>query len=278
MADGLNYSVWRDEHSAILDSLKDKRFLMTYSGGKDSSLILYFIQKAADEFGFNFETHAVPFPAYVLNAEATEKLNHYWQERGIRINWHQVPVSDEKLKEALEQKISPCMVCNQTKKGVLMQFFKESKLPLNQAVIVINYSLWDLVSATVEHILGGIYRDEKKADRFKGKTSTDRFIETSQRFYPLLTINRGLSVFKPLIRYNDQDILQAIEKYGIPVTSTTCRFHEYRPKRWFAKYYHAMGLRYDYESVLAFAKECLQLPDRSYFEKIDLKKYLSAVF
>ena len=189
MTDCLDYSVWRDEHSAILDCLKDKRFLMTFSGGKDSSLILHFIQKAAGEFGFSFETHAVPFPAYVLNAEETEKLNAYWQERGVRVIWHQVPVSDEKLKDALEQKISPCMICNQTKKEVLMNFFKESQLPLNQAVIIVNYSLWDLVSATVEHILGGIYRDEKKVGGFKGKTPKERFIETSQRFYPLLTIN-----------------------------------------------------------------------------------------
>jgi len=278
MADGLNYSVWRDEHNAILEGLKNKRFLMTFSGGKDSSLMLYFIQKAADEFGFSFETHAVPFPAYVLNAAATEKLNRYWKEGGIRIIWHPVSVPDENLKDAVEQKISPCLICNQTKKEVLMRFFKESQLPLSQTVIIVNYSLWDLVSATMEHILGGIYRDEKKIDWFKGKTPRERFIETSQRFYPLLTINRGLTVFKPLIKYNDQDILQAIQKYRIPITSTTCQFHEYRPKRWFAKYYHAMGLRYDYDSVLAFAKESLQLPDRSYFEQIDLKKYLSSVF
>jgi tRNA(Ile)-lysidine synthase TilS/MesJ len=278
MADSLNYSVWRDEHKAILEDLKDKCFLMTYSGGKDSSLILHFIQKAADEFGFNFETHAVPFPAYVLTADEIEKLNGYWQERGIRIIWHPVPVSDEKLKDALEREISPCTICNQTKKRVLIQFFKESQLALDQTVIIINYSLWDLVSATVEHILGGIYRDEKEVGGFKGKTPKERFIETSQRFYPLLTINRGLNVFKPLIKYNDQDILQAMKTYRIPVTSKTCRFHEYRPKRWFAKYYHAMGLRYDYESVLAFAKEALQLPEKSYFEQIDLKKYLRAVF
>jgi tRNA(Ile)-lysidine synthase TilS/MesJ len=251
---------------------------MTYSGGKDSSLVLYFIQKAADEFGFRFETHAVPFPKHVLTADETEKLNRYWQEKGVRIIWHEVSVQDEKLKDAADRKIMPCMICNQTKKEVLMNFFKESRMPLNQTVIIVNYSLWDLASATMEHILGGIYRDEKKVHRFKEKTSRERFIETSQRFYPLLTIDKGLTIFKPLITYNDQDILQAIQQLRIPVTSTTCRFHEYRPKRWFAKYYHAMELQFDYDSVLAFAKESLQLPDISYFEKIDLKKYLSAVF
>ena len=278
MADGLKYSEWRKDHETILGGLKDKHVLMTYSGGKDSSLILYFMQQAANEFGFSFKTHAVGFPKHVLTIDETKKLNAYWEERGVPIIWHQVPVADDSLEDAIEQGISPCMVCNQTKKKVLLSFFKESRSPLDQTVIIVNYSLWDLVSATVEHILGGIYRSEKEISKHKGKTPGERFLETSQRFYPMLTINRGLTVFKPMIRYNDQDILAGIHDYSIPVTSTTCRFHEHRPKRWFATYYHAMGLRYDYDSVLAFAKESLQLPERSYFEQIDLKKYLSAVF
>lgn len=278
MTDCLDYAAWRNDHERILAGLKDKRVLMTYSGGKDSSLILYFIQKAADEFGFSFETHALPFPQHVFTAHEREKLNRYWQEKGVPIIWHEVSVPDEALQDALDRKITPCMLCNQTKKEVLLNFFKKSRLPLNQTVIIVNYSLWDLVSATVEHILGGVYRDEKKVERFKGKTPGERFIETSQRFYPLLTINHGLTIFKPLITYNDQDILQAIQKYRIPVTSITCRFHEHRPKRWFAKYYHAMDLQFDYASVLAFAEGSLQLQDISYFEKIDLKKYLGAVF
>ena len=278
MSDYLDYSLWRDDHGNILGQLKDKRVLMTYSGGKDSSIILHFIQKAADEFGFNFETHAVPFPAHVLTEDEIARLDRYWRERGIAITWHQVQVADEKLAEALERRINPCAACNQIKKGFLLDFFRDSNIALGQTVIIVNYSLWDLVSATVEHVLGGIYKDPKTSNLLRGKNPEERFIETFQRFYPMLTIKRGLSVFKPLIKYNDQDILQAIQAYGIPITQTTCRFHEHRPKRWFSKYYHAMELRFDYDSVLNFAKEALRLPDCSYFEEIDLKKYLRTVF
>ncbi|MEJ2095672.1 MAG: hypothetical protein P8Y38_00715 [Deltaproteobacteria bacterium] len=62
----LTYSVWRDDHQDILEKLKHKQVLMTYSGGKDSSIILHFIQRAAEEFDFSFETHAVPFPSHVF--------------------------------------------------------------------------------------------------------------------------------------------------------------------------------------------------------------------
>jgi tRNA(Ile)-lysidine synthase TilS/MesJ len=274
----LNYSLWKDDHKTILDNLKHKQVLMTYSGGKDSSIILSFIQKAAQEFDFNFETHAVPFPHHVFFENEQEKLDRYWQKRGISIHWHQGRNGDEKLAEALENQINPCTICNQTKKEILVRFFKENKIALDQTVIIVNYSLWDLVSATTEHILNNIYRDPVRSNTLAGKKPEDRFIETSQRFYPFLTIDKGLIIFKPLIKYNDQDILQAVEDEKIPVTETICRYHEYRPKRWFAKYYHAAQLRFDYDGVLAFAKKSLNLPESAYFENIDLNKYLGTVF
>ena len=278
MSENLNYERWEKDHVSILKDLKNKHVLVTFSGGKDSSLVLEFIRQAADAYRFGFEAHAVVFPAYVLSEEEIERLDRYWLERDVRIVWHRVPVADEKLKEALDNHIVPCMVCNQTKKEVLVNFFKEARLPLDQTVLIVNYSLWDLVSATVEHLLGGVYRDGSKLDKFKGKTSRERFLETSQRFYPLLRVHHGLTIFKPLIRYNDQDIMRAVQSYGIPVTERTCQFHEHRPKRWFAKYYHAVGLEFDYNRVLDFAKGSLHLPEKSFFERIDLNQYLKAVF
>ena len=274
----LTYSVWRDDHQDILEKLKHKQVLMTYSGGKDSSIILHFIQRAAEEFDFSFETHAVPFPSHVFPENEKQRLDRYWQERGIWIHWHRGRNGDEKLAEALEKKINPCTVCNQTKKEILVGFFRENDVALDRTVIVVNYSLWDLVSATVEHLLNAIYKDPLRSETLAGKKSEERFLETSQRFYPVLSIDKGLIIFKPLIKYNDQDILQAVDDEKIPITGVTCRYHEYRPKRWFAKYYHATHLRFDYDSVLAFARQSLKLPESAYFETIDLKKYLGTVF
>ena len=62
MADGLNYSVWRDEHNAILEGLKNKRFLMTFSGGKDSIVMLRLAEKA-------FRPGRFPFPLVHIDTE-----------------------------------------------------------------------------------------------------------------------------------------------------------------------------------------------------------------
>lgn len=272
----LDYAVWKDDNKRILESLSDRKVFMTYSGGKDSSLILHFLQNASEEFHFNFETHAIPFPSNILMKEI-DKLNRYWEDRGIIIMWHDVSVSDIKLTEALDQKVSPCLICNQTKKNVLRNYLRDSDLKLSSAVIVMNYSLWDLVSATIEHILGEIYSDKKKSNMLQGKKPEERFIEISQRFYPLLTISNGPTIIKPLIKYNDQEILNSISTYNIPIASTKCEFNLYRPKRWFATYYNSMGLQFSYDDVFNFAKKAFNLPDISYYERLDIKKYLKSV-
>ena len=55
MKSRLNYSAWKTNNQAILEDLSDKKVMISYSGGKDSSVVLYLIRKAAKEFGFSYE-------------------------------------------------------------------------------------------------------------------------------------------------------------------------------------------------------------------------------
>ena len=48
MKSRFNYSTWKASNQAILENLSDKKVLISYSGGKDSSVVLYLIQKAAE--------------------------------------------------------------------------------------------------------------------------------------------------------------------------------------------------------------------------------------
>jgi hypothetical protein len=150
------------------------------------------------------------------------------------------------------------------------------KLPLEAGtlVIVMSYSLWDLVSATIEHTLGAVYGSAETSSRVRHKSTQERFYETAQRFYPLLKLQDGLSIFKPLIYYNDQDIKRVLSEEGIPLLTTTCHYKQYRPKRLFAQYYEQMGLRFDFEKVLRFAQTALHLPDENFFTQMGEDSYL----
>jgi len=248
--------------------------MVFFSGGKDSSVVLYFIQQAGQEYGFSFETHAGIFPQHVFTAADRKNIDQYWNDRGVNINWHPVPESDDQLAAALAEGVSPCLICNTTKKKQLMDYFKGSVIDMESLVIIMSYSLWDLVSATIEHILGASYPAADTTPALRTKSIDERFFETSQRFYPLLKLSDGFSVFKPLIQYNDQDILGIISRERIPIVSTQCRYREYRPKRLFAQYYERMNLYFDFDRVLDFAKTSLHLPEKNFFTQMEKERYL----
>jgi len=213
----ITYEKWRSDNKIELQKLEGKDVIVAFSGGKDSSVVLHFLDLARKTYKFNLEAGGIIIPEHVLTSDERNRLNRYWENRGINILWHSVNDADKKLNEAPGQGISPCLICNRTKKNELMDYFRRTRPNLEKVVMVVSYSLWDLASATIEHITGGIYADGSLSAAVKGKQPEDRFLEIAQRFYPLIKLKGGLSVFKPLIYYNDQDILETVKENDLPV-------------------------------------------------------------
>jgi tRNA(Ile)-lysidine synthase TilS/MesJ len=275
--DRLSYPEWKQRHQKAIESLSGKSVMMFFSGGKDSSVALHFLQHAGKEFGFTFDTHAGVFPHHGYPSSERDKLDQYWKNRGISINWHDVRESDDRLAAALEEGVSPCLICNTAKKRALMDYIKTQGIDMNSLVIVMSYSLWDIVSASIEHILGAVFSAKEATPAFRHKSAEERYLETFQRFYPMLRMPAGFSIFKPLIYYNDQDIGGVLKSEGIPVLSTTCDYRQYRPKRLFAQYYERMNLQFDFKEVFDFAQKALNLPAESHFTQMGGEHYLNKV-
>ena len=274
MIESLNYSIWKKDNRSILEDFSHKRILVAYSGGKDSSVILHFLQKAAEDFGFRFEAHAALFPHHVLTEMEVSKLDGYWNKRGVDIKWHDVSVPDEQLEQALRGGVNPCLICKQSKKKKILNNFIQSNSQWENLVVIMSYSLWDLVSATVEQLLGAVYCNSEHTDLSQKDNSEERFLETFQRFYPLLKLKNGLTIFKPLIRYNDQEINEVVSGNEIPLADNPCRYKAYRPKRFFEKYYDANNMRFEFEKVLDFVKKTFNFPEISQFEDLELEAYV----
>lgn len=273
----VDYSEWRELHRQILDSFRGRKLMMFFSGGKDSSVALHLIQEAGEEFGFSLEVHAGIFPKHVFTPADRERIDGYWSGRGIHIRWHEVQESDERLDAALSEGTSPCLICNTAKKKELMGYLREREPAFKDLVIVMCYSLWDLVSGTIEHILGSVYASADSSPAIRHKSAQERYFEMFQRFYPILRLKEGLSVFKPLIRYNDQQIRSVLSREGIPILSTRCSYRAYRPKRHFAEYYERINLEFDFERLQGFARTALHLPDERFFSEIGEDRYLKKV-
>jgi hypothetical protein len=273
----ITYEKWIYDNKKDLQQLAGKDLIMAYSGGKDSTVVLHFLNQARKTFKFKLEARGIVIPEHVLTVDERDRLDQFWEGEGLTINWHSIVNGDKKLDEAPEQGISPCLVCNRTKKTELMNYFRHTKPDLEKVVMVVSYSLWDLVSATIEHITGGIYAESGLSNAVQGKQPEDRFMEIAQRFYPLIRLQSGLTVFKPLIYYNDQDIIETIKENNLPITQPTCNHKEYRPKRGFALFYHKMDHHFKYDKVLQFAQDALNIPELSFFSEMSTETYLKEV-
>jgi len=268
MSSAIDYHQWKEEHRSILEAFCDRNVLMLFSGGKDSSLAMDFILRAKREFGFDFSAHAGAYPVHRYPDIEKKRIESYWNKRGVEIHWHDLGETDEYIKN----EVNPCLQCQKLRKQMLKTVLTNTIDSWESLVLVTSYSLWDIVSYSIEHILNDLFSNSVSAENNK------RFIETAQRFYPLLKMKEGYTVFSPLVSYNANDIVKVLEQVGIPTLSIPCKYKEFRPKRILEKYYERMGMRFDYKQVFDFARRSLGLTDITTYTSIDRDEYLSNVF
>ncbi len=271
MTSRLSYSQWKNQHKPFLETLPSKHVFLLFSGGNDSSVAMDFILKAGKEFGFDFEAHAGAFPVHRYSEEETDRLSSYWDGRGANLVWHKLAETDERLTAAE----SPCTYCQSLRKKMLKTLLPEMVSDWKRFILIAGYSLWDLVSYSIEHILADAFSDPEEGE--KG-VRNQRYLETAQRFHPLLTMKEGYTVFRPLIKYNGNEIVELVTETGIPTLSIPCKFSDFRPKRVLEGYYKKMGLRFEYDRVLGFAKGHLDLPDIAEYTSLKKEEYLRHLF
>jgi tRNA(Ile)-lysidine synthase TilS/MesJ len=141
-------------------------------------------------------------------------------------------------------------------------------------VLVVSFTLWDIVSYSLEHVVAGFCFNSQEGDHLREK----RWRETAQRFYPVLKMKEGYTVFRPMLRFNETDIIAKVQNDGIPLISIPCKYKDFRPKRSLQKYYEQMGLGFDYDRLLEFAKNTLGLPEISAYATLEKQAYLKDLF
>jgi tRNA(Ile)-lysidine synthase TilS/MesJ len=276
MKANLNYATWVKDNKEYLESLYNKRVFVTYAGGKDASVILHYLIQAKVDFGFDFETHAAMFPTHVYTVDEVNKLDSYWKSRGININWHPINENESLFEIAKQKGTNPCEVCHTTKRKRFLEYLNETTTDWNSLVIIVGWSLWDLVGYSLEYLFGSVYSNTNGL--FQGNSIEERFFRTSQRFYPMLKMKEGYSLFKPLLRYNDQEIKSVIQENQIPILTIDCKYKDFRPKRLFAESYIKMDLYFDYDKVLKFAEESLNLQKPSAYTSLDKEDFITSIF
>ncbi|MBW1858613.1 MAG: hypothetical protein JRI70_00715 [Deltaproteobacteria bacterium] len=257
-----DYNAWKKDQAHALTNFSRRDVWVMFSGGKDSSLALYFLQAASEEFEFTFEVHAGVFPQHRYAASEVSKIDSFWKKGGVEIQWHNLEASDDSLEKADD----PCAVCQQVRKLLFVEFVRR-KTPseMHNLVVVTAYTLWDLVSYSLEYIMGHNLIRSDGGNISPGRT---RFLETGQRFHSVLTMKRGYTMYRPILKYNKGDVVRIIQQASIPILNTPCRYARFRPKRILETYYESRLLCFDYDRVLMFAEKCLSLPAAAEYESM----------
>jgi tRNA(Ile)-lysidine synthase TilS/MesJ len=175
----------------------------------------------------------------------------------------------------LENSENPCLLCQRRRKELLESVLTRSIEDWHRLVLIVGFSLWDIVSYSIEYLLSSVFSNPNQG---MGVEKNKRFKETAQRFYPLLTMEDGYRVFRPLIKYNNDDILKVITRKNIPTLSIPCKFKDFRPKMILEKYYNRMDMRFNYNQLIDFAEKSLNLPDISFYSPIEKENYLLNIF
>ena len=277
----LDYQRWLEDNKKYLSQLSGKTLLVLYSGGKDCSLIIDYLLEARKEYDFSCEYHTARYPVHIFTDDEIKKLDAYWQERQVSIRWHKIADNDDEFTEAIRQGINPCTVCHNRKRALMSEVISSNYDRLNDLAIVVSFTLWDIVSYSLENILFNLFVDEPNQDtNIFGTSNTiqDRYFQTSQRFYPYIDIQDGFSVYRPLIRYNEQEISEAMAGKNIPLSTSKCLYKSSRPKRLLSDCYEKMNLAFDYDRVISFGKKALELHDAAAYRNVNLKQYLANIF
>ena len=240
--------------------------------------ILHFLISAKKEFGFEFETHAIMFPTHVYKSNEVHRLDSYWKARGIHINWHPITVKVKRLFETAQKNgTNPCYFCHSVKRKYSFQYLNHTTTDWNSLGIIIGWSLWDIVGYSLGiFIRQCLYRQRRHFTRVNPLKKD--FIRASQRFYPVLKMKEGYTIYKPLLRYNDQDIIKIVRENEIPILTTDCKYRDFRPKRFYAECYKKMDLYFNYDKVIKFAQEALHLEKPISYTSLDKEAFISSIF
>ena len=71
----ITYERWIADNERNLRELEGKDLIMAFSGGKDSTVVLHFLDQARKTYNFNLEARGIVIPAHVLTGDERDRLD-----------------------------------------------------------------------------------------------------------------------------------------------------------------------------------------------------------
>lgn len=182
-----------------------EKILVAYSGGKDSTVILYILKK----LGYNVE--ALTINAFIGNYSKNNLNNaiKFCEEHGIKL--HQVSFRKEfgyslcylrDLIHSKGHKIKSCTICGVLRRYLINKYSKE----LNAKRIILGHNLDDEAQSIIMNLFRGNLEIAARSGPITGLIKTKHFIQR----------------VKPLYFISEKDITKYSKEMKFPVVYTEC--------------------------------------------------------
>jgi tRNA(Ile)-lysidine synthase TilS/MesJ len=259
--------IWEKQNQEYLAKCAGKTLVVTYSGGKDSTVCVHLLHRMQKKYGYETQAHLYAFPRHLYNPAYRSAVTAYWAAHGVPFGYHEPEESDPEIRQLAD----PCLVCQKVRKTALARQLPTLSIPLAKMVLVSGPRLWDLAGYALEHLTNHELAIQKEEN---AEVSRERFLEISQRFYPYLQMKEGYAVYRPMHFLNQEDIRLLMAESGAPPEDKACEFAVNRPKKFLGKYFEKFGLEFSYDGVMDFARRHLALEGKASTENIDKEEFL----
>ena len=229
------YSIFCDTivKHALLEDVDKVIFL--FSGGKDATLGLYFLQKYIQENDLNIsvETVLVTYPLHCYFAkddsetESFVALKKYWFEQDVTFHVFVPDVADIDANDALA-----CKTCKVTRKKIIDEFLDNIDDKTRTAIMT-GYTLYDVLAFLDEVLL--ITNYDLKNYKQKDSAIVNRVENCLHKMSVKENLPNGFRIIRPLVNTSEHDIRLCNGELELPFCTVTCEAAKVKLKRQYFK-------------------------------------------
>lgn len=243
-----------------------ERLIFCFSGGKDASVGLYFLQKYlnnTNRIRVKLCVLMVLFPKHVYFDENNEHdqldtVIKYWESLGIHIDILRVSRED-----IVSSTCNPCKFCKNAREEEIDKYLSENEYGNAFSTLVTGYTLYDAIAYVSEICL--------RSNFLNSPVTNSRIANCLHKIKPLEILPSGMRLIRPLIRMDECLIKKFLEENNIPYISQGCMASIQKHKRLYFEALKSLNSEIDisYEGLISFLnKNNIFLPET--FEDISM--------
>lgn len=253
-----------------------EKVVFLFSGGKDATLGLFFLNKYIKErnLPISLEALMVAYPKHVYyiedgtEADCFVETKRFWKEQQVSVK-----IFDSKECDFKDGEKGACKICKNARKAIVdkyLDFYIES----GNTAIVTGYTLYDALAYMDEICLASNFDFNNISPN--DAVIINRVKNCLHKMKAKEKLPNGLTIIRPLIAMKENMIMDAVIDLNIPYINRGCKVATNKHKR---EYFKVLNVaepidNTTYEGLLSFlAKINIDLPET--FEDVELGNYFT---